>query len=75
MEVSLTTGMNLDSKSKGRSNNFSEEEDNLLISAWLNVSQDPVDGNQQKKMQLSGEELKIITMNTGHWTLTTIGHH
>jgi hypothetical protein len=55
MEVSLTTGMNSDSKSKGRSNNFSEEEDNLLISAWLNVSQDPVDGNQQKKCNFLGK--------------------
>jgi hypothetical protein len=55
MEVSLTTGMNSDSKSKGRSNNFSEEEDNLLISAWLNVSQDPVDGNQQKKCNFPGK--------------------
>jgi hypothetical protein len=29
--------------------------DNLLVSEWLNVGQDPIDGNQQK-MQLSGDE-------------------
>jgi hypothetical protein len=48
MEVTPMTEMNSESKSKGRSKNFSEEEDNLLISAWLNVGQDAVDGNQQK---------------------------
>jgi hypothetical protein len=63
MEVTPMTRMNSESKSKGRSKNFSEEEDNLLVSAWLNVGQDAVDGNQQK-MQLSGEELRNITMNT-----------
>jgi hypothetical protein len=72
MEVTPMTRMNSESKSKGRSKNFSEEEDNLLVSAWLNVGQDAVDGNQQK-MQLSGEELRNITMNTGHSTLTVIG--
>jgi hypothetical protein len=71
MEVTPMTRMNSESKSKGRSKNFSEE-DNLLVSAWLNVGQDAVDGNQQK-MQLSGEELRNITMNTGHSTLTVIG--
>jgi hypothetical protein len=45
MEVSPATGMNHESKSKGRSKNFSEE-GNLLVSAFLNVGQDPVDGNQ-----------------------------
>jgi hypothetical protein len=47
-EVSPQTGMTSDSKMKGRSKNFNEDEDNLLVSAWLNVGQDPVDGNQQK---------------------------
>jgi hypothetical protein len=52
MEVSPMTGMTSESKIMGRSKNF-REEDNLLVSAWLNVGQDAVDGNQQKKMQLS----------------------
>jgi hypothetical protein len=39
---------NSESKMKGRSKNFGEEEDNLLVSGWLNVGQDPIDGNQQK---------------------------
>lgn len=31
---------------KSRSGNFSKEEDNLLISAWLNTSLDAVHGNE-----------------------------
>jgi hypothetical protein len=57
------TGMNSDSKSKGRSKNFSEKEDNFLVSVWLNVGQDPIYGNQIK-MQLSKKKLKNITMST-----------
>ncbi|KAI7990310.1 Glutathione S-transferase T3 [Camellia lanceoleosa] len=33
---------------KSRSGNFSKEEDNLLIPAWLNTSLDAVHGNEQK---------------------------
>ncbi|GMP22393.1 hypothetical protein CsSME_00000443 [Camellia sinensis var. sinensis] len=33
---------------KSRSSNISKEEDNLLISAWLNTSLDAVHGNEQK---------------------------
>jgi hypothetical protein len=54
MDVSPMTGMTSDSKIKGRSKNFSEQEDNLLVSAWLNVGQDPVDGNQQKNTTFWG---------------------
>ena len=35
-------------KAKGRSKNFSEEDDILLISAYLNVSKDPIAGRDQK---------------------------
>jgi hypothetical protein len=49
--------MNSDSKSKGHSKNFSEKEDNLLVSVWLNVGQDPVYGNQIK-MQLSEKKVE-----------------
>jgi hypothetical protein len=47
--------MTSDSKMKGRSKNFSEDEDNLLVSVWLNVGQDSVDGNQQKKYNILGK--------------------
>jgi hypothetical protein len=74
MDVSPMTGMTSESKTRGRSKNFSEEKDNLLVSAWLNVDHDAADGNKQK-MQLSGDELRSIIMSTGHSTLTVIGHH
>jgi hypothetical protein len=40
--------MSSQTKTKGRSKNFSEEEDMLLISAYLNVSKDPIAGRDQK---------------------------
>jgi hypothetical protein len=54
MEVSRMHGKNSESKMKGWSKNFSEEEDNLLVSGWLNVGQDPIDGNQQKNATFWG---------------------
>jgi hypothetical protein len=33
--------------SQGRSKNFREDEDKLLVSAWLNVSMDPIQGVDQ----------------------------
>ena len=36
------------SKSRRRAGNFTVEEDKLLVSAWLNTSLDPVQGNEQK---------------------------
>jgi hypothetical protein len=54
MEVSRMSGMNSESKIKGQSKNFGEEEDNLLISGWLNVGHDPVDGNQPKNATFWG---------------------
>jgi hypothetical protein len=33
--------------SQGRSKNFREEEDKLLVSTWLNVSMDPIQGFDQ----------------------------
>jgi hypothetical protein len=73
-EVSPMTGMTSESKMKGRSKNFGEDEDNLLVSAWLNVGQDPIGENQQK-MQLSGEELSLIFMSTRLLSRTVIGPH
>ena len=40
--------MNSQSKAKGRSKNFSEAEDILLISAYLNTSIDSITGRDQK---------------------------
>lgn len=37
------------SKKQQRGANFSIEEDKLLVSAWLNISMDPVQGTDQKK--------------------------
>jgi hypothetical protein len=71
-DVSPMTGMTSDSKIKGWSKNFSEQEDNLLVSAWLNVGQDPVDEKQQK-MPLFGDELRSIIMSIEHLILTVIG--
>ncbi|KAI7979809.1 hypothetical protein LOK49_Contig242G00001 [Camellia lanceoleosa] len=33
---------------KSRGGNFSIEEDNMVVSAWLNISLDVVHGNEQK---------------------------
>lgn len=44
----LSQTQELTSKSKkGRSKNFTIEEDMLLISAWKNISLDPIQGNNQ----------------------------
>jgi hypothetical protein len=48
IKSSPMTGMTLDFKIKGSSKNFSEDKDNLLVSALLNIGLDLVDGNQQK---------------------------
>ena len=37
------------SKKGGRQNNFTNEEDKLIVSAWLNVSLDPILGSGQKR--------------------------
>jgi hypothetical protein len=40
--------MNSQQKAKGRSKNFSEEEDLLLVSAYLNVGKNAITGRDQK---------------------------
>jgi hypothetical protein len=47
LEPVLAADMSSQTKSKGRSKNFSEE-DMLLISAYLNVSKDPIAGRDKK---------------------------
>jgi hypothetical protein len=47
-ESPLAADMNSQTKSKGRSKSFSEEEDMLLVSAYLNVSKDAIAGRDQK---------------------------
>jgi hypothetical protein len=47
-ESPVVADMSSQTHSKGRSKNFSEEEDMLLISAYLNVSKDPIAGRDQK---------------------------
>jgi hypothetical protein len=36
-------------KDKKRSRNFSVDQDKLLVSSWLNVSQDPIQGVDQER--------------------------
>jgi hypothetical protein len=40
---------------------ISEEEDNLLVSRWLNVGQDPIDRNQQKKCNLLRTNREVLS--------------
>jgi hypothetical protein len=59
---------------RGRSKNFSVEEDLMLVSAYLNVSKDPITGRDQKKAHF-GREYVIILTRTGNSSLIVIGHH
>lgn len=58
----LVANMNSQTKPKGRSKNFTDDEDILLFSAYLNVSKDPIAG-RDKKMVDFGKELKSIIMS------------
>lgn len=49
--------------SQKRSKNFSEEEDILLVSAWLNVSQDAVHGADQSKNTYWGRIYEYFQKN------------
>lgn len=49
MESPPITELNSLPKSKGRSKNFSEDEDILLVSAYLNISKDAIVGRDQKE--------------------------
>jgi hypothetical protein len=40
---------------------ISEEEDNLLVSRWLDVGQDPIDRNQQKKCNLLRTNREVLS--------------
>jgi len=44
----LVANMNSQTKPKGLSKNFTDDEDILLLSAYLNVSKDPIAGRDQK---------------------------
>ncbi|XP_008657235.2 uncharacterized protein [Zea mays] len=44
----LVANMNSQTKPKGRSKNFTDDEDILLLSVYLNVSKDPTAGRDQK---------------------------
>jgi hypothetical protein len=46
-----------------RSKNFSDHEDEVLVSAWLNISLDPMVG-KDKKVEGIGLVSVIISMNT-----------
>ncbi|KAH7837578.1 hypothetical protein Vadar_015386 [Vaccinium darrowii] len=48
-ETEFTPVMGSSSKKPPRRTNFTMEEDKMLVSAWLNISMDPVQGNNQKK--------------------------
>jgi hypothetical protein len=40
---------------------ISEEEDNLLVSRWLNVRQDPIDRKPAKKCNLLGTNREVLS--------------
>jgi hypothetical protein len=46
---------NVVAKEKRRTKNFNVDEDKLLVSAWLNVSQDPIQGTDQSKAPIGAE--------------------
>ena len=54
-EVEITT-----SNKPRQSTNFSIEEDNIFISAWLNTSIDVVHGNEQKQETFHEKNLAIL---------------
>lgn len=54
-ETQFTTATGSISKKQQRGANFTTEEDELLVSAWLNISMDPVHGNDQKKLLFGNE--------------------
>jgi hypothetical protein len=45
----MANEMNSQPIKRGRSKNFSEEEDLMLVSAYLNVSKDPIMGRDKKE--------------------------
>lgn len=47
-DVPIQTPENESNKRSGRKGNYTIEEDALLVSGWLNVSMDPIQGNDQK---------------------------
>jgi hypothetical protein len=48
-ELPMANEMNLQPIKRGRSKNFSEEEDLMLVSAYLNVSKDLITGRDKKE--------------------------
>jgi hypothetical protein len=48
-ELPMANEMNSQPIKRGRSKNFSEEEDLMLVSAYLNVSKDPIMGRDKKE--------------------------
>ena len=48
-------------KKPQRGANFSIQEDNLLVSAFLNVNQDVVQSTNKKKRELTGKEFQTTT--------------
>ena len=54
-------------KKAQRSKNFSQEEDCLLVSAWLNTSKDPITGVDQQTRQFLGQVHAYFVENGGNF--------
>ncbi|XP_052172107.1 glutathione S-transferase T3-like [Diospyros lotus] len=49
-----------------RTNNFSQEEDKLIVSAWFNMSKDAITGNEQQGGAFWHTILKYVELNGGN---------
>ena len=49
-----------------RTKNFSQEEDKLIVSAWLNTSKDAITGNEQQGGAFWHRILKYVELHRGN---------
>jgi hypothetical protein len=59
-ELPMANEMNLQPIKRGRSKNFSEEEDLMLVSAYMNVSKDLITGRDKKRRHILGKSMEIL---------------
>ncbi|KAG5554667.1 hypothetical protein RHGRI_012279 [Rhododendron griersonianum] len=71
-ETQFTAAMESISRKAQRGGNFTVEEDKLLVSAWLNISMDAVQGNDQKKTTFWQRVKEFIQENEPYETNRTL---